>query len=82
MENHTKQVLEPLARRLAAAALSYRIGVTYQTAYKRIEKEPLGGYWYQMAEAINESAPTSIDEDWLTEDDFDENRQIDPKRLN
>lgn len=41
---------EELAKRMAAAAISYQMGVTYQTAYKNYITKTPGQLWFLLAE--------------------------------
>jgi hypothetical protein len=44
---------EELAKRIAAATLSYQMGTTYQTAYKNFcEGKPIGTFWLELADTV------------------------------
>jgi hypothetical protein len=53
--------VEEIARRVAAAYLSYQMGVGLQYCYKRYcESSQPGEFWMEMARKILKGAPSSL----------------------
>lgn len=53
---------EELAKRIAAATLSYQLGVTYQTAYKNyVDEKPVGELWFLLADLAQAGMAQSLD---------------------
>ena len=51
MDTERESVRE-LAKRLAAAYISYTLGVTLNTAYQKIKSEEPGEYWQHLARRL------------------------------
>lgn len=57
-----KKNYEELARRLSAAFLSHRLGISYATASKQyVGKKPVGKYWFRLAQSVERAGVAKLE---------------------